>query len=169
MITTYTTYGEVRASLGVSDEEVDDATLALGMYSEHLDMEMYDVEIEHSLPAALSSTFATITAIAINDRTAAQARALASIRLFSTYAVARHLGTSLAMLAPKAITDGKAALTRFSDSPYKATLLQVEGQYEKAKASLARAVLALGSLSTTSIITSFMGVASPAVDPVTGS
>jgi ABC-type oligopeptide transport system ATPase subunit len=84
----------------------------------------------------------------------------------ATYAVARHLGTSLAMMAPKAITDGKAGFTRFSDGPYKSVLLQVEKQYESARNALAGALSTLNSTVASDIPLVFFGVASPATDPV---
>jgi vacuolar-type H+-ATPase subunit B/Vma2 len=86
--------------------------------------------------------------------------------LFATYAVARHLGTSLAMMAPKAITDGKAGFTRFSDGPYKSVLLQVEKQYENTRNALAGALSTLNSTVASDIPLVFFGVASPATDPV---
>lgn len=159
----YTSYAEVRAALGVNVEEAGDEVLGLAMYGNHLAMELYDVS------PGLPNTYEDIQAVAPESRTAVQKRAYASIRLFSTYAVARHLGTTLAMMAPKSVTDGKAAMTRFSDSPYKSTLVQVESQYERTKASLLSALAALSSTTTSAITLTYMGVSSPATDPVTGS
>jgi hypothetical protein len=169
VITDFTSYGEVRAALGVSDEEVKDEVIGLPMYGNHLAMEFSQVEDELDLTDDLESVHTTLAAVALGTRTKVQKRALASLSLFATYAVARHLGTSLAMMAPKSIGDGKALMARFSDSPYKSTLAQVEAQYEKARTALATALAALNSTSTTQVTTVFFGVASPASDPVTGS
>lgn len=166
VITTYTSYAEVRASLGVEEKEVDDITLALPMYANHLDMEFSDLEDGLSLAEPIADTFATLTAIGAGSRTRAQSRMLANTSLFATYAVARHLGTSLGMLAPKSIGDGKALMTRFTDNPYKVTLERVEAQYEKAKDALTAALDALNSTTTAAVTTPFFGVASPATDPV---
>ena len=165
-LTMYTSYNEVRAALGVSDDEVPDATLALAMYGNHLGTELDDMETELGLAEPVEDTFATISAVAEGSRTKVQKRVLATTSLFATYAVARHLGTSLAMRAPKSIGDGKALLTRFTDSPYKSTLVQVGAQYEKARTALVSALAALNSTTSAAITTVFMGVASPATDPV---
>ena len=42
-ITDYAAYDEIRAVLGVSDEELEDATLALPMYEKLLNMELLDI------------------------------------------------------------------------------------------------------------------------------
>ena len=168
-VSDYTTYNEVRAALGVSDEEVGDGVLELPMYGNHLAMEFGDLATTLSLATDVEETYATLRAVALNTLTKPQKRVLASLSLFATYAVARHLGTSLAMMAPKSLGDGKALMSRFSDSPYKSTLTNVEQQYEKAKASLGAALAALSSTTATTLVTTFMGVSSPAVDQVTGS
>ncbi len=159
----YTSYGEVRAALGVSEDDVEDTVIGLAMYGNHLAMELYD------LSATLPEDYEGIQATALAARTHAQKRVYASVRLFATYAVARHLGTSLPMMAPKAVTDGKAGVTRFSDSPYKSTLLYVEGQYERTKTALLEALAELNSTTAAQVPLVFMGVSSPAVDQVTGS
>lgn len=164
-ITDYTSYAEVRAALGVSDEEVGDEVLALPMYSNHLAMEFSNLEDELDLDD-IEDLFATISGLALSARSKPQKRVLANLGLYATYAVARHLGTSLAMMAPKSLGDGKALMSRFSDSPYKSTLENVEAQYEKAKTALTAALDSLNSTSSAKVVTSFFGVVSPATDPV---
>lgn len=168
-ITDYTSYAEVRAALGVTDKEVGDEILGLPMYGNHLAAELNDLADTLGLTSDIDETYATLRGITLSSLTKPQKRVLATVALFATYAVARHLGTSLAMMAPKTLGDGKAMLTRFSDSPYKSTLANVEAQYEKAKVALSGALASLNSTSTVAVVTSFMGVSSPAVDPVTGS
>lgn len=166
-VTDFTTFDEVRAALGVSDEEVSDITLGLPMYGNHLSMELD--ELSDTVGTSVTSAFKTVINLAPAARSDAQRKVYASTRLFATYAVARHLGTSLAMVGPKSISDGKAVLTRFSDSPYKSTLVKIESQYERAKASLTSAVAALASQSTSTPEIAYFGVASPSFDPVIGS
>lgn len=165
----YTSYDEIRAALGVSDEEVDDGVLGLPLYGNHLGMEFNNITDEFALSEDITTTVETIEGVVPATRTKAQRRVLSSVSLFATYAVARHLGTTLPMMAPKSISDGKAVVTRFSDSPYKSTLLSVESQYEKARQGLAAALAALNSTTAAQVPLVFMGVSSPAVDPVTGS
>jgi hypothetical protein len=166
VVTDYTSFDEVRAALGVSDEEVGDATLGLPMYGNHLEGEMQALADDLALTEDIAETVSTISAIAPASRTKPQKRVLSNVALFATYAVARHLGTSLAMMAPKAITDGKAGFTRFSDGPYKSVLLQVEKQYENTRNALAGALSTLNSTVASDIPLVFFGVASPATDPV---
>ena len=168
-ITDYTSYAEVRAALGVSEEEVGDGVLGLPMYGSHLATEMTDLADTLSLTEDIDVTYAAIKIIAEDALTKQQKRVLATTQLFATYAVARHLGTALAMMAPKSIGDGKALMSRFADSPYKSTLSNVETQYEKAKGALGKALANLNSTSAVSINTTFMGISSPSVDQVTGS
>ncbi len=165
-ITDYTSFDEVRAALGVSDEEVSDTTLGLPMYGNHLEGEMQALADDLSLTEDITDTVSIIGAIAPASRTKQQKRVLSNVALFATYAVARHLGTSLAMMAPKAITDGKAGFTRFSDGPYKSVLMQVEKQYESARNALAGALSTLNSTVASDIPLVFFGVSSPDKDPV---
>jgi hypothetical protein len=165
-VTDYTSFDEVRAALGVSDEEVGDSTLSLPMYGNHLEGEMQALADELQLAEDIPDTVSAIGSIAPAARTKAQKRVLSNVSLFATYAVARHLGTALAMMAPKTITDGKAGFTRFSDGPYKSVLLQVEGQYERARTALASALSTLNSTVASDTPLVFFGVASPDKDPV---
>ena len=168
-LTDYTTFAEVRAALGVSDDEVGDDVLGLAMYGSHLGTELDDLTLEFGLTDDIETTYEGLKAILPGDLTKPQTRALETVSLFATYAVARHLGTSLPMMAPKSLGDGKALMARFSDSPYKTTLANVEAQYEKVKVSLGAALAALSSTTATTLVTTFMAVSSPAVDQVTGS
>lgn len=167
-VSDYTSYGEIRAALGISSEEADDETLGLPMYGDHLGGEFSDLEDDLKLIVEVATTFATIQSISPGSRTALQKRALSTISLFSTYAVARHLGTSLPMMAPKEIGDGKALMSRFTNDPYKVTLQNVELQYGRARDRLNATLSLLSSTDKVAIVTSFLGIASPGTDPVTG-
>ena len=78
-ITEFTSYADVRAALGVSEDDLEDETLELDLYADMLEVEFEDV----------SATFLTTYAAAqaTDTPTEAQARFLKATRLFSTYAI----------------------------------------------------------------------------------
>ena len=167
-VTDYTSFSEIRAALGVSVDEVGDEVLGLTMYSSHLGMEFWTLSDDLEITEDIGDTFVTLMAVNAGSRTRQQKRALSAISLFATYAVARHLGTSLPLMAPKEIGDGKALMSRFTDSPYKSVMAKVEDQYGKIKAEFASALAGLTSKESYTITTSFMGVSLQSTDPVTG-
>lgn len=162
-LTDYTTYADVRGVLGVSDDELEDSTLALGVWSDQLALELDEIG------ANLRTDFDTVVAIDEASRSAAQQKFYRTTRLFAAYEVANQLGSGLPMFGPKDITDGKASFSRFSDSPYKQTLKEVKAKYEEflQKLTTAHAALSSATVSTTTRVL-FAGVGQ-AVDPVTGS
>lgn len=112
MIHTYTTYDEVRATLGVSDEELEDTTLELPVWSTNLDFALEEVSSE------LVATYTAISDKPTNDRTAAESKLYAATRLYATYIVADDLLKSLPMFSFKRVTDGKAEAERFDAWEY---------------------------------------------------
>lgn len=162
MLTSYTTYADIRAALGVSDDELPDDTLALDLYSTNLEFEFEDIHED------LIAEYVTVSAIAVATRTTAQSRFYSLTGLFATYAVARQLGAALPMFSPKDITDGKAATARFQ-SPYKDTLKAINEQYDYAKGKLANAYASLSASTRVAATPVFMGISIPSYDPVTGS
>lgn len=161
MITTYTTYADVRAVIGVSEDEVEDATLALSLYDDKLALEM--LEISPNLPALYTLT----SAIAEGSRTTAQKKLMLLTRLFATYQVARHLGIGLPMAGPKSISDGKASMSRFAGEPYKQTLAALEENFQRAKQQLSETLADLGESTNGQGALPFLTGAAPAVDRVT--
>ena len=159
MLTAYTTYHDIRAALGVSDEELDDGTLSLQLYEDHLLADLGEISFN------LAGFFATV--LAKPTPTDEETRFLSYVRLFSTYSVAKTLTTTLPLFAPRSIEDGKARVQRF-DSPYKDTIAAVGREYEKWKNRLQQAFMALGEGSTTRTQRSWLSVVSPGSDPVTG-
>lgn len=159
LITDYTTYDDVRAVLGVSTDELEDTTLALETYASALLLDLEDVDV--ALPA-------TYSALPGTGRTAAQERFFVTVRLFATYAVARQLTSSLPMFGPKDITDGKAGVTRFADSPYKETIKRLQAEYDRYRTRLEKAYAGLTAGAYTLTVPTFLSVASPTSDPVTG-
>lgn len=155
----YTDYDSIRAALGVSDEELEDDTLGLQLYEDHLKADLEDISYDlDPLHATLEGT-ATLTA--------PQERFMMASRLFATYSTAKSLTVTLPMFGPKAIEDGKARMERFTD-PYKATIIAINSEYERWRNRLKAAFETLGETSTSNTPRPYLLVVSPASDPVTG-
>lgn len=160
-LTDYTSYAEIRGVLGVSDDELTDTTLGLAIYASALVVELQSIAAE--LPAA----FATVKAISAADRTTLQANLYEAVTLFSAYAVADRLASSLPLFAAKSITDGKAAVSRDSGAPYAATIKRVREDFNRYLALLdSRYTSYLGSSREVPVM-SFLSVSSPSTNPVT--
>ena len=158
-ITTYTTYADVRAALGVSDDDLEDTTLGLELYANYLEVELEDVNID------LPTTYATTEAL--GTPTAAEERFLKSCRLFATFAVARQLTSALPIFAAQQVSDGKASVQRF-DTPYKDAIKSVNEQYDRLKNRLVQSLASIGTSTSAATAMTYVSVVSPAVDPVTG-
>lgn len=164
-LTTYCELDEVRAALGVSDLELSDTVLNLPVYEIGLMRELNKVST--SLPVAFSTAFN----VAEETRTDLQQALVDATRLFSVYAVAKQVGVSLGSIVPKDVGDGKATLSRFSDSPYKEVMKNVEALYTAVRASLLETlVLVTGSGSSTkaTVPMTVFGKAARGYDPITG-
>ena len=92
-LTDFATYDEIRAVLGVSDEELEDGTLALPMYLKLLQLDFGDIAgtLEAQYLAAKAST----------PPSAAEQKLVDVVSVFSAYASSKHLLTSLPRFAPK--------------------------------------------------------------------
>lgn len=161
-LTDYTSYVQIRALLGVEDDELADDTISLEVYVSGLLEDLLDIGV------SLEADYATVNAIAAEVRSTAQQRLWRTVRSFASFSVAKRVGTSLSMFGPKDITDGKAGVSRFSDAPYKATMKNIESEYGTAKQRLVEAFSAYGSASITLAPRIYMSPSSPAFDPVTG-
>lgn len=153
----YTTYDDIRAVLGVSTDELEDTTLDLEIYDSGLVLDLEDVDL------GLSDAYLALPA----TRTATQDRFHRTVRMFAAYSVARQLTASLPMFGPKDISDGKATVTRFADSPYKETIKRVQAEFDRCRTRLEKAYAGLSSGAYTLTIPTFLSVASPSTDPVT--
>jgi hypothetical protein len=161
MALTRTTADEVRAVLGVSDEELEDLTLDLKVFTDQLELELSD--IDSTLPALLDSILAT----PVLSRTAAQTKVFTIANLFSAYAYGRILLTSLPLFSPKKVTDGRAEFERFAD-PFEAVRNGVNAGYVSIRARLQAALTLLSGYTPPAAITPIFTIAAPlAVDPVT--
>lgn len=162
-LTDFTSFDDIRAALGVSTDELEDATLSLSLYELNLVSELDDVGVD------LIEDFMTLQAIDPSTWTSVQKRFDQFTRLFTTYAVAKQLTVSLPLFSPKEISDGKASVTRFALDPYRETIKMIREQYGAFKQKLESAYAA--SQSTAYVDATprvyFLGVASGS-DPVTG-
>ena len=142
LITDYTTYADVRAILGVSTDDLEDATLALSIYVNLLESDL------ESIDSTLPGTHVTIKAVV--GPTAAQSRFLRAAAVFATFSVGKQLTASLPLFAAKKVTDSKAGVERFAE-PYRETIEAVKAQYDTARKSLVEALAGVGTAATASV------------------
>jgi len=161
-LTDYTTFDDVRAALGVSSEELEDATLSLDVYGFSLLAELEEMT-PSPLDAYLAIKDSDLETLGTNE-----SRFFRATRLFATYSIARQLLPSLPMLAPKELSDGKATMVRFPSDPYKETGKRVESQYETAKNRLRDAFSALSATTSASQYRTYFTTVASSSDPVTG-
>ena len=157
-LTQFTSYDEIRAVLGVSDEELEDNTLALGMYSTLLEMDLGDIS------SGLVDQYLAIYALAI--KTPEEQKLLDVVSVFSAYAISKHLLTSLPLFAPKRITDGRAETDRITD-PFEGVREGVNSMYPVLKERIKAILAILGTPTTASTARTFFSVAGLAINPVT--
>lgn len=159
----FTSYAEIRAILGVSDDELADATLALELYASSLNAEFDEVD------EGIRPKYVAVKEIAAADRTAAEQRFYEVARLFSAYAIAQQLSSSLPLFAPKDIADGKASIGRFADGPYREVIKETRAQYDRLRLRLPAVYNAVTTDTVALPERTYFSVATPDADPVTGS
>jgi hypothetical protein len=106
-LTTYTSYDEIRAILGVSATELPDSILSLSIYDMHTVLALEDIYID------LPYDFSVVSALP--TKSANQQRFLDLTKLYAPYAIAKELLTSLPMFSVKQLTDGRAGFMRQDD------------------------------------------------------
>lgn len=159
----YTTYDDIRAALGVSTDELEDATLALSLYEFGFSADLRSVSL------GIDADYATVLAIEESSWTSDQRVFVECATLFATYSVAQQCLASLPLFSPKEITDGKASVTRYAQNPYKDTMQRVEAWYNRYRDALITAYAAFKATSRTERTTLvFMASAALSTDPVTG-
>lgn len=165
----FTTFEDVRAVLGVSVDELEDATLGLSVYEFDLKDELSEVS-EDAIPGSdLIADYSSAKAKAPADRTADEQRLIEYTRLFSTYAVARHLTAALPLFSPKEQTDGKASIVRYTQDPYKHTVSEIKARYERYRDRLIKAYsAAMSSAAPATVLRTYLSGSQPTSDPVTG-
>lgn len=155
----YTSYDEIRAVLGVSDEELEDITLALPIYTQKLGFELSDIS------DTLESVYET--AKTAPAPTAAQTKLLNSVQVFSAYAIAKHLLGSASLFAPRRIGDGRAETERVTD-PFETLRDDVESGYLSLKQRVSSALVGLGEQVGAATSRTYAAIAGLPVDNVTG-
>lgn len=160
-----TSSDEIRATLGVSDEELPDVTLALPTFVRSLTLDLEDLT-----PAGDTlSQYLSIWALPAGSRSAVQQRYFDVVQLYSTFHVSKQLLASAPLFAPQRISDGRAELARFAD-PFADTKAGVlEGFYLARRRLLAAYENLTSTVVTTAITAPVLAVSTGlAVDPVTG-
>lgn len=161
LLTDYTSFDEVRAALGVEVEELDDSTLELTLYADVLQVELEEVDI--GLPATYDAVQAQ------SSQSEEDLRFLQAAHLFATYAVAKHLGTTLPLFSPEQVTDGKSAMRRSQDTPYQKVIDAVGREYARFRGRLEQAYGVINSSTAAPrVAKTYFGVVTPASDPITG-
>lgn len=156
-LTDYTTYDEIRAVLGVSEDELEDRDLALNLRSLELDM---DLESVHPNLVTVYELYKA------GPTTQPQRRLVRAVPVFAAYSVARRLLMALPMFAPKTITDGRASQDRTAD-PYKHLRADLELAYEQVVGIITGALEDLGEVFGVTG-TRIFAATSVTIDPVTG-
>ena len=157
-LTDFASYDEIRAVLGVSDEELENGTLALPMYLKLLQMEFGDMEptLEVQYLAAKSSA----------SPTAEEQKLVDVVSVFSAYAISKNLLTSMPLFAPKRITDGRAETDRVTD-PFEGVREGVNSTYQTLKARVLIALSNTGTPTTVATQRAYFAVAGLAINPIT--
>lgn len=107
MVTDYATTADIRALLGVSEEEIEDATINSAVFSTQLEATLDDMS------PLLATNYAAIKLIPEVNRTPVQVKFLKTAALYAAYIVAYDMLTSMTHFAPERVTDGKAEFQRF--------------------------------------------------------
>jgi hypothetical protein len=159
----FISFDDVRAALGVSSDEITDTTLSLDLYEFNLVSEL------ESIGLTLIADYEAQKASAPDTWTEEQTRFHQAVKLFSAYAVAKQATVALPMFSPKEQTDGKAALVRFAQNPYKDTIAAILQAYDVYRTKLEAAYGVIKMTGTPEASTRpYFIVATPAYDPVTG-
>ena len=161
-LTTVTSYAEVRAVLGVSDEELEDSTLGLSIYDTEVDIRVDQVS------ASAATVYATVSALPEGDRSADQERYYKVYRLLCSYLFAEALFKSMPMFSYKNVTDGKAEVSRFES--LETVERGIKAGVNTARLRLTELLAALG-FGTTGVSRTpvFLASTGLAVNPVTNS
>lgn len=161
MLTDYTTFADVRAALGVSEEELSDETLGLDLH-----LTLLEDGADQLSPTLLTYWAALPVA---GSQSAAQVKFVALFKLYCTYAVAVNLLDSAELFGFLKVADGRASTERVPGA-YKNLRAGVSGMYQRVKARMLAAYLGLEPTATVAVVAplSFISSVGIAADPVTG-
>lgn len=156
-ITDYTSYAEVRSTVGMSEDTLPDSVLALEVYANTLELALDSVTIAEAALNPIKTKFLDLDST--TDSTPYNLT-----RLFSTYTVALEVAVSLSMRAPKTLSDSKVVLTRFSpEATWQDVITAVKEKLGQIKDDLE----SIGA-TTTKVANPYINAVKPAYDPVTG-
>lgn len=161
MISDYTTFNDIRAVLGVSEEEINDETLGLELHHTNLIEDLAEVSA-FALP-----TWDALPAV--DSRNAAQLRYGRLFSLYCSYAVAYRLLDSTEMFGYLKVADGRASTERANEA-FKNLRLNVTAQLARVRALLLAALAQLEPLAPVpaAAATTWISSTGIAADPVTG-
>ena len=162
MIVDYTSYDAVRAVLGVSSEEIDDDVINLPLYEVMLSEDLLD------LSGSIQTDFITVRDIPVGTQTDIEKRFVRVMQTYASYQVASTLLGSVALFAPKDITDSKASVTRVND-PFKTLKEDVLASLVYIRTRLLTAYDAYSPTyaAPTAVTRTFITSTGLAIDPVT--
>lgn len=158
----YTSANDIRAALGVDDDELTDATISSQTYEDTVSL-----SLARAFPDADPEATYTVCSGA-STPTKNQKLYCSAFRRFVTLAFAEAFIPALPMMAPKATGDNKVTVERFANNPYEATIRGIRD-------GMATAVLDLGTMlqkinaSSTDVVVArpYFSVVSPNRDMVT--
>jgi hypothetical protein len=163
LIDYYTTPDEVRAAMGISDEELADETLSLPYLMTLIDEDLRDVS-----PVLKDTLEPLLVAEDESALSADQQRLLALARLFVTFAAAAHLLDPAELFGFLKVADGRASTERTPDA-YTNLRPGILGTLAKVQAKLLAALLVLvpDAPFTPPVGLTFISAVGIAADPVT--
>ena len=159
-LTDFTSAGEVRTLLGLTDEELEDSQVESDLCAMHLAREL------QAVAPAIEMDFLDLKGLSLEDEERAFSDA---VRLFAAHSVATLLAGALPLLAPKTVTDGKASYNRFAEAPFKTVMDTVNRGYLRARRELQTTYAAfIGEEAKARNVFAGIRSASPTTNPVTG-
>lgn len=170
MLTSYTSYDQIRAVLGVSPKEITDGVLGQPLYEsalvEALD-ELTDPE------GTVTINYATVSAKPVDSRTSAETKFFNLVQMYAAYFVGLDALSSGPFSIPNTITDGKASVVRFEQrgvDPFAQLKLDIMGALTSTSTRLLKALGNIdGSFSAPEPVAKLTAlIANGAFDPVAG-
>jgi hypothetical protein len=158
LLTDYTTYAEIRATLGVNEREIEDIDMSGPTLGAMVEERLYEMS-----PTALARYGALILAV---PATPEEIRFCSLFKLYINYLAAKELVGPLMMYAPQSIEDGRAKTVRFAATPECGD--NVRGVCSDLRSKLVTLINQLwpGEASVVDTSISLLGVVGLATDPV---
>jgi hypothetical protein len=160
LITAYTSYNEIRAALGVSEEEVPDGDLELPTRLTLLEEAITD------LHPGLLPLWSTLPDESL--RSAEQSRFAKLLSLYATYAVAADLLVTVELFGYQKVADGRASTER-SEKAFENLRGNVQGMLKRLGTKLLAALVELAPETVVTADDGMIYVSSTGIvsDPVT--